>query len=78
MGGIIEYKQNIGLPFGGSTSQLITKNIKTDEIYRVRFQYEQAGQWLSKRIFGFGIIWTEQPVKCEEGFWSPEYPIILD
>ena len=78
IGGISVYDEKQVLPFGGDISKYIIKDAKTNQIYRVRFAYTQVGQWLSTKIFDFGIIWTKQPRECEEGFWSPEYPIILD
>ena len=76
--GVIAYDDDQKLPFDNIAYRYILQNIKTKEIYKVRFSYGQSAQWLSMKIFGFGIIWTSQPEKCEHGFWSPELPIVVD
>ena len=76
--GVSTYNQDELLPFGSRVSRFIIRDNKTNQIYRVWFQYEQAGQWLTRKIFGFGFVWVKQPSKCEEGFWSPEFSILLD
>ena len=66
------------LKFGMSYDEWALKNIENGEVYLQRRWYNAVGQWVSKKIFGFGIIWVDQPEKCKDGFWSIEQPIYLD
>ena len=50
---------------GGSVDELLVKNQTTGEIYKKGVTYRQTAQWLSRTLFGFGIIWTELPESCK-------------
>lgn len=63
--GLVSSKNKVKLPFGGAVNEFILNNPITNETYYRMTNYEQEGQWLSRVIFGFGIIWTEQPKSCE-------------
>ena len=66
------------LKFGAIYREEVLKNTLNGDIYlQIRF-YRPAGQWLTRKLFGFGFIWTKQSEKCGDGFWNEERPIILD
>ena len=71
-------EKEIRLPFGGWIKEFVSKNPITNEIYYRRTSYEQEGQWLSKVIFGFGIIWQPQPDSCNNVYSNKTSIIHLD
>ena len=52
-------------PFGGSAEVLEIRDSINQTLYYKSVSYNQSGQWLTRKIFGFGFIWQEQPKSCE-------------
>lgn len=66
------------LLFGASFNETSLKNIINGDVYLQIRRYQAMGQWISMKIFGFGIIWVDQPEMCKDGFWNKEQPILLN
>ena len=66
------------LRFGAYFDELVIKNIINRDTYLQYRWYRPAGQWISMKLFGFGIIWTDQPEICGDGVGNEEQPIYLD
>jgi hypothetical protein len=70
-------KYEMPLLFGGSKEVLEIVDNQNDTVYYSEVVYRQVGQWLTRKLFGFGFVFYPQPESCDRPFYSKDTPIII-